>query len=92
MASQSLSDRLHGATPAENRRLHAQALAEWEGRIAAARAELKGEHRSLSLRDADALCGHWYREEAAKLADNPGTASHWEQERDYLTDLFQRTG
>jgi integrase len=82
---------LHGATASENRRLNAEALAEWEGRIAAARAELRGQRRSLSLREADALCGAWYRQEAARLADDPGTASHWEEERDYLADMFQQT-
>jgi hypothetical protein len=82
---------LHGVTPSDNRRLHAEALGEWEGRIAAARTELKGQLRSLSLREANGLRGAWYRKEAAALADDPETLNHWQDDQSYLSDLFYET-
>lgn len=75
---------LRGETAAENRRLHAETLARWEAEIGAARAKLKGEARTLTLREIDAACGAWYRAEADRWADDPGKEQDWDQCHDDL--------
>ena len=77
---------LHGATQAENKRLHAEALAEWEGAISVARLKLAGLHQTMSARQIDALCGEWYRDHLALHEDSPGDVVAWEEEFSRLTE------
>ena len=44
----------------------------------------------ISLRQIDAVMGQWYRAEAAKWADNPGSLRHWEDVASYYSEMFPR--
>ena len=77
---------LHGATRAENEQLHRQFQAEWAAQIEAARAKLDGKLRQLTLREVDALCGAWYREQLSLHEDDPGSPEGWEAWRSQLAD------
>ena len=63
---------LHGETHADIQRLHAQALAEWNAILTAARAKLNGKLRTLTAREVDHICGDWYRAQVAEHEDEPG--------------------
>ena len=80
---------LRGANQAENRRLHAEALIEWEGELAVARAKVQGNLVSLSGRQVDAFCGGWYREQVELYGENPGAPLDWELYIDPLRDEVQ---
>jgi integrase len=77
---------LHGSTAAEIKRLHAEALAEWEAQIAAARASQSGSTRVLTAPEVDALCGEYYRAELAEHSDDPGHERGWELVHEALLD------
>ncbi len=57
--------------------------------LASARAKMFGTYASLSLREITAAVGVAYREEAARWADEPGTAAHWDQAAGDWADYFQ---
>jgi integrase len=63
-------------------------LNEIETRIATIRAARNGEGRPLSLRQAHALAGEWYRWYVARYENEPGKALRWWWlETNYLDDL-----
>jgi len=75
---------LRGATAAENRILNAEALAEWEAEIAAARARLAGQTLSLTQKQIAAVSGEWYAEWLKLYEDEPGDEAQWEEWEEYL--------
>lgn len=75
--------------PAEAKRLHAEVMRTFEAQIAAAWDRHRGQTRTLTTREADAIAEEWCRQEAAKLADDPGHAAHWEAYVDGLSDCFE---
>ncbi|MBN8872179.1 MAG: hypothetical protein J0H67_05030 [Rhodospirillales bacterium] len=77
---------LHGSTSAEIKRLHAEALAEWETLIESARAKLAGKRQSMTARQIEALCGEWYRAELAEHEDDPASSEAWQGVVDALLD------
>ena len=78
------------ATEAERLRVHGARIATWKGEIAAARARLSGDLQALTLRQIEALCGRWYREQWAQYAENPGEADHWDREIEFfLSDVVE---
>jgi len=79
---------LRGEGRAEIARQHAELIAGWEAQIAAARAQLRGDLRSLTQREISALCGEWYRARIAEYEDEPGDAYGWEATLDYLLSLL----
>ena len=79
---------LRAICPAEVKRLHLEAMAEWEAQLAAARAKLRGDLRTLTAREVDAFCGRWYADEAAKYADDPGSAAEWDQHLSHYAGYF----
>ena len=83
---------LHGGTCGERRQQHAEALAEWEAEIEAARAQVRGQAPPLTLRDTDALIGQWYRAELADRGEEPGTVEALALELDVLSDSLDRDG
>ena len=80
---------LHGATAADNRRLHAEAIAKWEAQIAAARATLHGNVATLTARQIDAIGGEWYRDMMALHEDEPGDEEGWDIWRELLLEWTQ---
>ena len=79
---------LRATCRAEVKRLHLEAMAEWDAQIAAARAKLRGDLRTLTAREVDAFCGRWYADEAAKYADDPGSAAEWDQHLSHYAGYF----
>ncbi len=77
---------LRGASEAENRRLHAAALAAWEAEIEAARAKARGEVCRLTAREVEAVCGAWYRAELVQHEHDIGWEEGWENHREALLD------
>jgi integrase len=65
-------------------------LAEVEGRIAAIRGAQRGEGRTLTFKDAQALAGEWYRWYVEQREDNPGQAAKWAHLEEVLTDEIWR--
>src|SRR5215813_5888158 len=66
---------------------------DWEGqivsRIAALRANQRGEGHDLTLREARALAGEWYKWFVAQHEDNPVAANHWAKLREVLWLLLE---
>jgi integrase len=80
-------------TPLEKAKaIHAAELAKVEGRIAAIRAEQRGEGHDLTQRDAQALAGDWYRQFTSQHSDNPGSAMRWSSLRETLWDMASLAG
>jgi hypothetical protein len=80
---------LRGITTAEIKRLHAEAMAEREAQIGAARSKLSGNLRSLKAIEIAALCGEYYRAELAEHSDDPGDEEGWDLVRDVLLDRLE---
>ena len=78
---------LRALEPAEIRRLHREAMADFEARIEAARAKAGGNLRSLNAREIAGLCGVRYREALASHEREPGDAMAWEATRDALLEV-----
>lgn len=77
---------LRAETQAEVKRLHAEALAEWEGLIADARRRLTSPAQTMTARDIAAVGGAYYRAEVARYEADPGSAGAWDITRDLLID------
>lgn len=65
-------------TPQRAKVLRAEWEAEIENRIAALRANQRGEGRDLTQRQAHALAGEWYRWFIGPHEENPGKPDHWD--------------
>jgi hypothetical protein len=61
-------------------------LAEVETRISTIRASRNGDGQPLTLRQAHALAGDWYRWYVGQREENPGKASRWAALEDVLID------
>jgi hypothetical protein len=73
------------------KRLHSEALAEFDRLIAVARAQLNGNLRPLTDREISALCGVWYGRRLAEVeAEGPIDPKRWDLEADLLTDRIHR--
>lgn len=79
---------IRASTQAEFCKLWGEAMAEFEAQIEAARDQLEGRLRTLTLREADDLAEEWYRGRVEALGGDANTADHWELERDLLSSLF----
>jgi integrase len=79
---------LRGETPAEIRRLNAEAQADFEAQIAVAQAKLDGTVRTLTDKEIEAVCGEWYRTALAEHGDSPGDDERWSNWGDQLLDEF----
>lgn len=77
---------LRATCQAEVKRLHREAMAEWDAQIEAARAKLRGDLRSLTAREISAACGAWYRAALAEHGDEPGDPEAWDAFMGHLAD------
>ena len=65
------------------------ALARLRARLASVEAAHRGEEPTLSERQVKELAGEWYRAEAAKYSDDPGSVSRWEGAEAALWDCVE---
>jgi len=72
--------------PQEAKRLAPPVVAKLEKIIANARSP----RRDLSQAEIEGLIGVWYRNETARLGDNPGVAADWELQRDLMADQVEQ--
>jgi integrase len=78
-----------GMRPQEAKVRLSEFSAEVESRIAAIRAAMRGEGRSLTQRQAFALAGEWYVWYVARHEENPGTVEHWRVMWDVLIERLE---
>lgn len=83
---------LKAPTEAQRQAEHLANIADWKGRIEAARAKLSGQGlRFLTDRDISGLCGAWYVERVASVeAEGPLNARRWEMDEELLIDRIER--
>jgi integrase len=67
---------------------HREWLTEIESRIANIRAQLNGQGRSLSPKDARALAGEWYGWYLERQRRRPHTEEHWEYFREQISEAL----
>lgn len=60
-------------------------LERFESILAAARGDTRPQP---TMRQIDAAIGTWYHAESAKLADDPGTQSEWDEAAGHYSDMF----
>jgi len=70
----------------------AEASARLAARLAAVRASHGDQETRLTERQVHALAGIWYAREAAKWADDPGSAEQWEEREFILLDQLETQG
>ena len=82
---------LRAPTEAQRAADHLANIADWKGRIAAARARLAGDLRHLSDREVSALCGAWYAARVSEVESlGPLNAKRWDIEEQDLIDRIDR--
>jgi integrase len=75
-----------GTSEAQAKAQLGQWLAEVETEIERIRAAAKGTGQPLTVRNAMALSGRWYKWFLARHDDDPGSVEHWADRKEHLTE------